>query len=137
MEFLQWCEKNFNSWHEMPSGIFDLLKCIASASPVCSYFPAFEEFQAAVDNLCNSLRIGDQTDDLLVIQNSAPIFFMVIQFLKSTNVPVELKNLIQLLKKKSMAAFPGDNIILNKNQYYQVKFYRKLDNEFMLEMSFN
>ncbi len=95
---------------------FDLLKCIASALPVCSYFPAIEEFQAAFDNLCNSLRIGNQTDDLLVIKNSAPIFFIAIQFWKSTNVLYALKNLIQLLKKKCMAAFPGDNIILNKNQ---------------------
>ncbi len=53
-DFIVWCERTFHSWNDIPDGIFRLLKCMASTSPVCSYFPCNEEFLSSLTNLGNS-----------------------------------------------------------------------------------
>jgi len=94
----------------IPKGIQDLFRCVASASPVCSYVYPSDSVHSTIRSLCDT---GTKSDAKLLksLQREAPIFFNILTELMGSCFPEEFKGLLLFLCDKSMVPFAGACVV--------------------------
>ena len=81
-------------------GIIKFLECIASVSPVCSYFPPNDNFLQILGDIKSGLEIKKDPDRLSQLQYTAPIMFHLFTALPEGEIPQELQVLIGAMENK-------------------------------------
>eukprot|EP00794_Sanderia_malayensis_P006452 gene6452-7184_t len=103
--FVTWCEETFERPDLFPLPIKNFLQCIASVSPVCSYFPESNVFSDLLQDIKSGLDITKFPDKLHRLQCSAPIIFGVISHFPERTPPVSALQLFAMLEEKVEKTF--------------------------------
>ena len=99
-KFLLWCEETHESWFDVPKPVLELIKCISSTSPVCSYFPVSPVFLSSITTIENNQRqVGIEINAMNCIQNEAPIIYEAIKAVKNGPLPRQWSDLFANLKE--------------------------------------
>ena len=106
-ESFMWTEQTYKT--SIPNGISNFFKCLAKASPVCSYLPPTEECFSLVELLFKS-GIKLNSSSMRSIYNKTPIFYNLLMAMgELTSLPLQWKPLIYKLIELSRKPFIGIN----------------------------
>ena len=103
--FFNWCLRIYERSDLFPTPVWKFFRCIASVSPVCSYFPPDGVFLDVLAEIMAGLDIRTQPEKLLTLQRAAPILFNLLTALPVGNIPDELKTLFEAMADKLKLTF--------------------------------
>jgi len=100
--FIAWCENEYESRDYFPPSLVTFIKCIASISPVTSYFPIVDDnFRQVFQELKAGLQIRKHAAKLSQLQKVAPVICTLIADLPSGALPDPLLGVLDALEEKT------------------------------------
>jgi len=100
--FIAWCENEYESRDYFPPSLVTFIKCIASISPVTSYFPIVDDnFRQVFQELKAGLQIRKHAAKLSQLQKVAPVICTLIADLPSGALPDALLGVFDSLEEKT------------------------------------
>ena len=104
--FIRWIEEEYGNWCYIPKPILSFVRCMASSSPACSYFPVSSYFRSNIKTLSNNAtEIGNRYKSLLCFQTEAPVIFKALNVIRKMPLPDVWRALFIDLEEKAMAPF--------------------------------
>ena len=98
--FLTWCISTFGTDIPFPPAISALFIALGKPSPVCVLLPQFESLDSLYKKLVDNVPVKQSPGDLLLLQQSCPVFFDTISLVEGDNLPSALCGLISDLLEK-------------------------------------
>ena len=108
--FLTWCISTFGTDIPFPPAISALFIALGKPSPVCVLLPQFESLDSLYKKLVDNVPVKQSPGDLLLLQQSCPVFFDTISLVEGDNLPSALCGLISDLLEKAKTPFNVDSL---------------------------
>eukprot|EP00794_Sanderia_malayensis_P007587 gene7587-8427_t len=87
-----------------PKEVFTLFRCLASISPVCSYFPTDAHTGIIISEIKSGLIISQHPQKLADLRTTSPILADVILILSNEKLPVPMIQLFSAMEEQVRSA---------------------------------